>query len=224
MKKILVAGALASLVAMNAAVAADLPGRNEPYAPAPAVSPVGYNWTGFYAGLHAGYGWGTFNNGTANIVGKPSGYVLGGQAGYNYQMNNFVIGAEADIYSSGMSSKRTFAGPVFGKGSVDWAGSLRARVGFAADRALVYATGGYAFAQVKASVVDTVIPVAYSNSSMRHGWTLGGGIEYAFTNNISAKAEYLYSSYGSKTVFGAPYTANSSLTTSVVRAGVNYHF
>lgn len=204
-------------------MAADLPARSEPYAPAPVAAPVqGYNWTGFYAGLNAGYGWGSFRNGLAGALGKPKGAVLGGQIGYNYQMNNFVLGAEGDLYWSGMKSRRLFPGPVLARGSVDWAGSLRARAGFAADRALIFATGGYTFGKVSASVIDTV--VAYSSSTMRHGWVLGGGIEYAFTNNVSGKAEYLYSRYSSKTIFGVPYTTASGVSTSVIRAGVNYHF
>lgn len=227
MKKLLVAGAFMALGVFNSAHAADLPGRGEAFAPAPAAVPVqGYNWTGFYAGLNAGYGWGSFRNGAAPLLGKPSGAVIGGQAGYNYQMNNFVIGAEGDLYWSGMNSKRSFVGPpvVATKGSVDWAGSLRARAGFAADRALVYATAGYTFAQFKGSVVDITTPATFTASAIRHGWTAGAGIEYAFTNQVSAKVEYLYSQYSSSTIFGAPYVTGSGITTSVLRAGVNYHF
>lgn len=225
MKKLFAASAAVTLFAISTALAADLPARGPAVAPAPVYSsPISYNWTGFYAGLHAGYGWGSFKKVTGGILGKASGGVAGVQAGYNYQVNSFVMGLEGDVYWNGMSAKRTFAGPINTSGSVSWAGSLRARAGFAADRALVYLTGGYAFASVKASISDTIIPVAFSASGMRHGWTLGGGIEYAFTDSISAKAEYLYSSYGSKRIFGVPYTTSSAVTTSVIRAGVNYHF
>lgn len=225
MKKLFAVSAAAALFAMSSAIAADLPARSPAMAPAPVYSsPISYNWTGFYAGLHAGYGWGRFKKVTGGIFGKANGGVVGGQLGYNYQVNSFVMGVEADAYWSGMKGKRAFPGPINTSGSVSWAGSLRARAGFAADRALVYLTGGYAFASVKASVIDAVIPVTFTASGMRHGWTLGGGIEYAFTNNISAKAEYLYASYSSKRIFGAPYTTGSGLTTSIIRAGVNYHF
>ncbi|MGE3245918.1 MAG: outer membrane protein [Beijerinckiaceae bacterium] len=225
MRTLFAAAALASLVALQGAVAADLPSNRAPYSPEPMSAPArGYVWTGFYAGVNAGYSWGSFHNGSANLLGKPSGAAIGGQIGYNHQMSNFVIGVEGDIAWNGGRSKKVFPGPVYTNGSLDWSGSLRARAGFAADRALVYATGGYGFAQVKGTVNDTVIPAVFNASSVRHGWTGGLGIEYAFTNNISAKAEYLYASYGSKTIFALPYLTGSGVTTSTVRAGVNYHF
>ncbi|MBM3607163.1 MAG: porin family protein [Alphaproteobacteria bacterium] len=222
--KSVLAAAFGSLLA-GGAVAADLPGRGAPASPGPVFSPVqAYNWSGVYAGLNAGYGWGSFQRGTKGLIGSTSGAALGATLGYNYQMGSFVIGAEGDLNKSWERGGRNFVGPAATKGSLDWFGTLRARAGFAADRALVYATGGYAFGKLNASVNDTGIPAAFSNSSIRHGYALGAGIEYAFTNNISAKAEYLYMNLGGGSVFGAPYVQTSGYSTSIIRAGVNYHF
>jgi outer membrane immunogenic protein len=225
MKNKILAAAFVSLASCTAAFAADLPARSEPYAPAPMAAPVqGYNWSGFYAGLHAGYGWGTHRRGASNLLKGPTGGVWGGQLGYNYQMNNMVLGVEGDLYSSGMTAKRLFPGPIITKSSVKWGGSLRGRFGFAFERALVYGTAGLAYGKIQGRVVDTVIPAVRSASYNRAGAVVGAGIEYAFTNNISAKAEYLYTRYGSKNIFSAPYRTTSGMSTSVIRAGVNYHF
>jgi len=226
MKKLFLAAALApALIASGAALAADLPGRGAPASPGPVFSPVqAYNWTGVYAGVNAGYGWGKFQRGAAPLIGGTSGATIGGTLGYNYQMGSLVLGVEGDLNKSWERGGRNFVGPISTKGSMEWYGTLRGRAGFAADRALVYATGGYAFGKINASINDTVLPVQFSNSSTRHGYVLGAGIEYAFTNNISAKAEYLYMRLGSNTMFAAPYLTTSAYSTSLIRAGVNYHF
>ncbi|HMN70745.1 MAG TPA: porin family protein, partial [Rhodoblastus sp.] len=94
MRKFLLAGvALASLATAGAAAAADLPSRRAPggydYAPA---APV-FTWTGFYLGLNAGYGWGSFTNGSDQLFGKPSGFAGGVTGGFNWQATqNFVLG------------------------------------------------------------------------------------------------------------------------------------
>ncbi|MCC2096910.1 MAG: porin family protein [Hyphomicrobiales bacterium] len=225
MKNKIFAVAALSLVSCSAAFAADLPARSEPYAPAPVVAPPQvYNWSGFYAGLNAGYGWGSHRRGASNLLKGPTGGVWGGQMGYNYQMNNVVLGIEADLYGSSMSAKRTFPGPIITRSSVNWGTSLRGRFGVAFERALVFGTLGYAYGNIKGRVVDTVAPVFTSTSYSRGGIVMGAGIEYAFTNNISVKTEYLYTRYGSKFIFGGPYATSSGMSTSIIRAGVNYHF
>lgn len=214
----------ATLAAAPAALAADLPGRGGPIAPSPAFTQFApFSWTGFYAGLNAGYGWGSFNRASSTIMGKASGGVLGGQVGYNYQFSNVVVGVEGDANWSWQSGDRSTAAGAT-RGSLEWFGTLRGRVGFAADRALIYGTGGYAGGQVKASIVNAGAPFVESSSAWRNGWTLGAGIEYSFTNSISAKAEYLYMNLGSKTLFPANLPVTSTFTNSIVRAGVNYHF
>ncbi len=211
--------------AIPAAVAADLPGRGAAMSPAPVfVQNAPFTWTGFYAGLNAGYGWGSYSKAANTIMAKQSGGELGVQAGYNYQYGNLVLGVEGDVNGSWLSGSRSPAIGVATRGSLDWFGTLRGRVGFAADRALIYATGGYAGGQVKSNIVSVLPAFVETSSSWRNGYALGAGIEYAFTNSISAKAEYLYMNLGSQILFPANLPTPSSYSSSVIRAGVNYHF
>ena len=225
MKKILLAGvAAAGLIASGAAAfAADLPSRNvAPVAPAP-VLPI-FTWTGFYAGVNAGYGWGEFSK--APGFDDPDGFVGGAQIGYNYQIGQFVVGLETDIQYSDLSGKTrpvTFAdGNVgVGRGEVEYFGTVRGRIGAAFDRALIYVTGGLAYGETKFRGLDTTAGLSFSKSKPTAGWTIGGGLEYAFTDNITAKAEYLYVDLGDNRYYGA----NKAETKfSVVRAGLNYKF
>lgn len=251
------------VVGGSAALAADLPTRKAPPAPMVYVQP--YSWTGFYAGLNAGAVWNTGNTdivGSSGFVGLGSvvpsslstnsvGFIGGGQVGYNYQINTFVLGAEADFDGTTLSKSASYTGgPVLGttlttqaKESLDWLGTVRARVGFlATPQLLIYGTGGFAYGGVnqQASVVANGTGYGWygSNNSTRTGWTAGAGAEYAITNNISLKAEYLYYDLGSKTVTVAGNSAVGSFAGlngiygvtktdyngSVARVGVNYKF
>lgn len=223
------------LIAAASAHAADLPRRS--FAPAPAVAayvPPVFSWTGFYVGLNAGYGWGSLGNVGNATYGKPSGFVVGGTAGYNYQINQFVLGLEGDINWANIdSTRRTLVGvvpqaplsTVVNSASLGWMGTLRARAGYSVDRALLYVTGGYAGASMDYKFNNLTQAVGGSDSGWRNGWAAGAGIEYAFTRNISAKTEYLYTSFSSQNLFnGTPYVSQSELSMSLVRAGVNYRF
>ena len=83
--------------------------------------------------------------------GSDGGFVGGGQIGYNYQFNQFVIGLETDIQYADLGNGRSLT---FGQGFAgnnnngNWFGTVRARAGFAFDRALVYATGGLAYGDI----------------------------------------------------------------------------
>jgi outer membrane immunogenic protein len=166
MKRILVAGALA-LASAAPAFAADLP----PPAAPPPRAPVAYvpaiptfTWTGFYIGLNTGYAFGQADGtstlgttGNFSVSGAMAGLTLGG----NYQIGQFVVGGETDIdwqnvrgsLVGGGCSFIPPVGPPAIPGSCDaasnWVGTLRARVGFAMDRVLLYATGGAAYANIK---------------------------------------------------------------------------
>lgn len=229
MRHFLAAAVAAPVLLAASAFAADLPRRN--FAPSPAplyAAPMGFSWSGFYAGVNAGYGFGSFGSLGNVSFDKPDGFTVGGTLGYNHQINSLVLGAEGDFNWSGMKSSGSIPTtvPVYYSGSAKWLGTARVRAGFAADRALVYATAGYAGASIKTGFTQALVggTVSGSESSMSHGWAVGGGIEYAFTNQISVKAEYLYVSLGKKTVFAAPYTTQADFSGSVVRGGVNYHF
>jgi outer membrane immunogenic protein len=221
MKKILLAGvALAGLVAgAGAASAADLPARTAPIAPAPVFQAVPvFTWTGFYVGVNAGYGWhnsddnsifvppGTFVTapGATGVVSfaddSGDGFVGGGQVGYNFQFGSFVAGVEADLHwadlGGGNGAAFVPAGfpatyvPAGAAGGLDWFGTVRARLGFAFDRALVYATGGFAYGGADDN--NGFNGLVNNNDDVRTGWALGGGVEYAFTQNLTLGVEGLW--------------------------------
>lgn len=249
MKKVLLAGvAAAGLMASGAvAFAADLPSRR--VAPvAPVIVPI-FTWTGFYVGVNAGYGWNTNSNKgyvdpyTGIAYGTDSsdgGFVGGGQIGYNYQFGQFVAGVEADIQYADLNSSNNnnyVVAPAYGFASaggngVEWFGTVRARLGFAFDRALIYATGGFAYGGGQ-NGNGTYYNGAFigNGDSTLTGWTVGGGVEYAFTDNLTAKIEGLYVNLGSNGnnsnfVWNNAYSGNNSDDTEfgVVRVGLNYKF
>ena len=151
---------------------------------------------------------------TRHLYGSTDGTVMGGgQAGYNWQLNNFVLGVEGDINGGGLStttmSRRAasaiFAGGSNFKASSDWNASIRGRVGYAWNQFLFYGTGGIAFADanLKANFAagtapgGTAVPgSSASKSTTLLGPTVGGGVEYAMTPNISVGGEYRYTDYG----------------------------
>jgi outer membrane immunogenic protein len=214
MKKFLLAALLAGVA--TSALAADLPTRKAPPPPTPAYAPPAFTWTGFYIGVNGGYGFGDL---TKSNFGSPSGGLVGGTAGYNYQIGQFVAGVEgdldwADLNKSGVNAIAPY------KTDIDSLATVRARAGFAVDRALLFVTGGYAGAEMNASYAGIG-----SQSDWRSGGVIGGGLEYAFTDNISAKAEYLYAPFYDKSYFGGtPGAEKSGLDLSLVRAGLNYKF
>jgi outer membrane immunogenic protein len=215
----------AFLAAALPAVAADI----NPPPPPPAYAPPLFTWTGLYLGGQIGYAWGT-DTVTVIPVGfgtnfTPNGVVGGGHIGYNLQLNQFVAGIEGDIEGTGIS--RTFSpGGVIYNTSVSAQGSIRARLGLAFDRVLVYATGGGEFAGFD----TTVTAIASDQSSQtRAGWTVGGGVEYAVTPNWSIRAEYRFADFGDFTqptplIFGFGSSVNHHETENAVRAGFSYKF
>jgi len=185
----LLAGAASAALLASAASAADLPARAAP--PAPVMAAPIFTWTGFYAGVNAGWGWRDDNDETVVLTGPgipagltgtldfgngdDGGFVGGAQIGYNYQIGSFVVGLEADIqwvdsndedvvFVPGPGFAGTFVPGEFDN-EADWFGTVRARAGVAFDRVLIYATGG----------------LAYTDNDT--GWTAGGGVEWALPVN-----------------------------------------
>jgi outer membrane immunogenic protein len=200
MKCILIAGAVA-FVAGGQAIAADLPMAAPPTAPAYyKAAPLPFSWTGIYLGVNGGYNFGTVApTGGGNI--STNGFLGGGTLGGNYQMGSFVIGLEGDgDYNS--TNNNGFKS--------DWLATVRGRAGWALDRVLLYGTGGAAFAP--AAVIG--------GSTTMTGWTAGGGIEYAFTPNWTAKVEYLYVDFPSPNIAGGTF----KFTDNLIRGGINYKF
>jgi len=231
----------------SAAFAADLPSRTvAPAAPVAPVVPI-FTWTGFYVGVNAGYGWNTNDNNNGVFVpgvgfvdsgNSDGGFVGGGQIGYNYQFGQFVAGVEADIQYADLNSDNNgfgyYGGPGYygggGSNGIDWFGTVRARLGFAIDRALIYATGGFAYGGGGDNSFYYNGLYYKNGDDTRTGWTLGGGLEYAFTDNLTARVEGLYVNLGKSGnngfVYDAAYLGNDRKDTEfgVVRAGLNYKF
>jgi len=192
-----------------------------------------YNWTGFYVGLNTGVA----KNNSRYSVSEEYGFsflgsfdnpafTVGGQAGYNYQVGNFVYGLETDINYEGPSPQ------------LDYFGTLRGRLGYTpADRLLLYVTGGLAYGYVSSSTnyyinINGSDHFTRSSSGMQVGWAVGVGGEYALTNNWSVKLEYLYVDLGSMSytyagAFAVPastFTTTINTAQNVIRVGLNYKF
>ena len=130
--------------------------------------------------------------------------LAGGQIGYNFQTGNFVFGIEGDFAWTGVDggfSGRNNNGPASWNADMNWLGMLTGRVGYAFNNVLVYIKGGAAWADEDYTHPATggqLQALYYSGGKTRSGWTLGGGVEYAFTPNWSFKVEYNYVDFGSK--------------------------
>jgi outer membrane immunogenic protein len=234
-KGLFLASAAIAALPIGAASATDLPVRM-PVKAAP-MAPPPFNWTGFYVGANAGVLWGhsvqtvdidTFGGVPADTS-TFSGFIGGVQAGYNWQFSNVVLGIEADI--DGASARKSVASSAFDTHNMalNWLGTVRGRAGLAFDRFLPYFTGGVAFAGLKNEIVDTGVPFGTVNrGNTATGWTVGGGLEYAFDNHWSAKAEYLYVKLPDKTVALASGGYNFQFTfkdtEQLARIGLNYRF
>jgi outer membrane immunogenic protein len=260
MKKLLFAGIAApAIAAAGPAAAADLPSIYK----APVVAPLAVNsWTGCYFGGNAGGVWANSDViWTPNAAAIPnpvsaittqvptsldsSGFTGGGQIGCNYQAGWAVFGLEADLQYTGLSATNSgalavggIANPFTQSFDSKWLSTTRGRLGITNGPWLVYATGGLAVANVSYS--DSILfpgsgsANAASLSDTRTGWTVGGGVEWAFAPNWSVKAEYLHVDLGT-----ISYTSNNGnvvvfpfstivhdhrLTEDIARVGVNYRF
>jgi outer membrane immunogenic protein len=184
-----------------------------------------YNWTGFYAGINAGYGFGTSNwTDPPGTRIKPKGALVGGTLGYNYQVGSIVYGIEGDFDWSGVKgSVACIPGILTCETSTSWLATFRGRLGYAFDRWLPYVTAGGAYGNVKATATDALLGVVATGSKSQFGWTVGAGLEYAFLGNWTAKIEYLYVDLGNFDV-GSPALTNVSFKENIVRAGLNYKF
>jgi outer membrane immunogenic protein len=241
-KSLLSGVSIGALVLATGAHAADL--RARPIYKTPPTPPLQpWTWTGFYVGGNIGgaEAHSSITNDPASsspwLVGQANadrGSVIGGlQAGLNYQIYNVVLGIEGDIGWASLSrsvAALSLAGPGFDTYSskLDTLGTVRGRVGLAFDRLLVYGTGGAAFANLKDQLVDTAAHFTASPNSSVTGWTAGGGIEYAFADHWTAKAEYLHVGFPDRTAFssiaalGYAFTFKDSLD--IGRVGINYKF
>jgi outer membrane immunogenic protein len=231
----LIAG-LSTAAFAQIASAADLPTK----APIVPVAPAAFSWTGFYVGATIGYGWRTVDNTfavfqTADIAIPPISFaandslklhgVIGGiEAGYNWQVRNFVFGIETDFSASDIKGSHDFIGSfrvpiglgpqqsviVSDNSHLRWLGTTRGRIGYANDQWLIFASGGVAYGEVEVNGVAQLplqvagppsfnAPWTWNNSKTKVGWAVGAGAEYALTRNFTLKAEYLYVDLGDVT-------------------------
>jgi outer membrane immunogenic protein len=225
MKKLLaVAGAFALL--SSSAFAADL-------VPAPQAAPemAAVNWSGAYIGANVGYGPGTFGFGEDEGELSFSGLFVGGQIGYNYQLNNgLVFGLEGDLNWSDESGSYSIDGD---EGSVntnlDWFGAVTGHVGYAWDNLMPYVLGGVSFAHNTFSVNEPFCggpDCNFSVGATHMGYTVGGGLAAMLSSNLSTFVEVRYADYGSANYSGddEPTGGAATLTDTMVRAGLNFHF
>jgi outer membrane immunogenic protein len=199
------------------ATAADMAVKS-PYLEAPRA----FSWSGFYLGLHAGYGWGSNDWSLLGVVELPGitqsplspktdGVLAGVQAGANYQLGAWVFGMEADW--SLMRGRASAAGTLFtgvgntpiaatGMSQIDWVATFTGRLGYAVDRSLFYVKAGVAAAEYKDDYTITLASAPPqsvdfgANTNTLVNWTLGGGLEHAFAPNWSVKIEYNYINLG----------------------------
>jgi outer membrane immunogenic protein len=205
----------------------------------PGVAPAaaGCFWQGPYVGAHIGYTWANFDNNLQVRDGaivlpalgeqKHSKFTGGGYAGYNFCVTpSLIVGLEADFTKYGHARNWSGVGGGNGYGAdfdANWGGSLRARIGLPFDRFLVYATGGIAGAQISTDLYRRaagVTTLTNSGSKFAIGYVAGVGLEYAFTQNLVGRVEYLYTDVGAVSLG----TSKSSATFNTIRLGVAYKF
>jgi outer membrane immunogenic protein len=201
---------------------------------------AGYDWSGFYIGAHGGYGDAdvsgefrdseTDSNDPSPTDLKLNGIVGGAQAGFNWQINNFVLGAEGDVSVTDWSDSKARSGDSEKiSADVDLLASLRARLGFAVDTLLIYATAGAAWSDAEYSVVDPPFAGGIDFDSI--GLVAGAGVEWGMSDHTSVRLEGLHYDFDDKksagNLVGDPSTLDDSVTLDdawVVRLGVNWRF
>jgi outer membrane immunogenic protein len=240
MKKLMIAAALAA--ATVSAQAADLP-RKAPILKAPPAAV--YDWTGFYIGVNDGISVArdrtslltTFPSGEQSVL-SPFGAIVGGQIGYNWQVNSlWLLGVESDIQASGETTDRTCLLACAAtlqtnlSQKIDWFGTTRARVGLVDGPLLTYITGGVAYGHYSTTVVETAPGTVLANVTSGRtgfGYTYGSGIEASLGGNWTGKIEYLYVDLGTRSNLFAALPGPQFLTTrvhdNIFRVGVNYRF
>jgi outer membrane immunogenic protein len=200
---------------------------------APVVAPAPYvhNWTGFYIGGHIGGAWSdrcaTFEFGVGEVCNDANGWLGGGQVGFNFQTGQFVFGVEfsgsfADIATD--QATGTLPGGWWFQSEGKTLLLLTGRIGYAFDRALIYVTGGGAWARNSVDFFDGAFVTTVDFD--RQGWTIGGGFEYAFTPNWSLAAQYNYVDLGSKSIYfpTVDLFANVEQEVHIATLRLNYRF
>jgi outer membrane immunogenic protein len=254
MKKLpLLSAAVCSLSIAGPSLAADMP-MYAAKAPAPAFA---FNWSGCYLGAHAGGGWANkaitdpvqlvqdslsgapVTAGVTTVNVSPSGAVVGGQIGCDYQFApNWVVGVEGAASGSTMKGSTSVALPFGNPGDTalvtartDFLPSATVRLGYAVDRVLFYVNGGAAWEGGKYTATGTFAGTGFGFEGLdqRFGWTVGGGVEWAFWHHWSAKLEYDYFGFGhgsvlmSDAINGVSGPVDVKQSVQIVKLGLNFH-
>ncbi|WP_119391531.1 outer membrane protein [Taklimakanibacter lacteus] len=189
-----------------------------------------YDWSGPYIGGSIGYIQGNFDVDATPFGGptwedEPDGIYLGGLVGFNYQMDNLVLGLEADIGWTDANDKTDLVGfePLASDDDIDYLATLRARIGWAMDNILIFATGGVGLLGTDLQLNNEANPTDTENDHF--GYVLGGGLEWGATENISVRADYLYGNFETKTStnsFGSVGELDPEIH--LIRGSVIFHF
>jgi outer membrane immunogenic protein len=216
--------------------AADLPLR--PFAPYQASA---WSWTGFYIGADAGYGWSNVDHSVTvdalNVSTNPRGFIGGIYGGYNWQFGQFVAGVETDISGANITATNSIVGKmglvpfaIQAEDTLHWLGTTRARLGFLpVQSVMIYGSVGVAYGGVEDNVISSVgsssvrssFAQSFSVSETRFGWAIGAGAEWAITNNVLTRAEWLHYDLGSTS---NAFDVTSSHSGEIIRAGLAYKF
>lgn len=216
------------------------------YAQQPAITYAApaSSWTGFYAGIFGGVASSKLDlnvsaSGTSLLdIGFNGGGLLGGvQVGADYQWDQIVLGAVADIALTDIGSEITFSEPTTPASAtissrLKHLGTIRARAGFVPnDLTLVYAHGGLAYAGTEQSASMTVAGTTGSVTDIKNpnhwGYTVGAGLEYRVTENISFQTEYAYTNLGEQSIYSeavSGFDLKQTLQHHQIKAGINFRF
>lgn len=208
-------------------------------------------WGGLYIGVQGGYGWGNAKviedpgnpvayNGAGNSWEYDSeGTVGGAHIGVDWESYALILGVELAggyLAVEGEAPDPASAGlDTIALGGSGYYGEITGRIGFAPDRMLYYMKGGAVFADLGLQVTDacTAAPcsgstVAATEDGIRDGWTMGGGLAYAFPNNMAVRLEYAYYDFGDIAVTGTSggnsYNWYQTVNRHMVTAGLSFLF
>ena len=201
-----------------------------------------WSWTGFYVGADAGYGWSNVDHSVSinalSVSTKPSGFIGGIYAGYNWQFGQqFVAGLETDIAWANIADTSGIVGKIGlvpfaiqAEDTLHWLGTTRARLGFLPVQSLmIYGSVGVAYGGVEDHVISSLgsssiqssFAQSFSASESRFGWAIGAGTEWAITNNLLTRAEWLHYDLGSTS---NAFDVTSNHSGNIVRTGLSFKF
>jgi outer membrane immunogenic protein len=241
MKKFLVAGITAAAFFSAPTLAADMPVKMPVRVAPPA--PV-FSWNGCYLGGDVGYAWerdrdvetaiatGAVTASTPPKAAEPNGVKGGLYTGCNWQAAApWVFGIEGDIEATSIEGKAFYGDGLtsdFYRSRTPWEGSIRARLGYAVNRSLLYFTGGWALARFDEFYLAAATGLSFTHRDNRSGWTVGAGWDYAMAPNWIFRLEYRYADFGKFTdglpnPFG-PALEHHNVTEHAIRVGIAYKF